>query len=270
MDKKKNGERILNSIDFGLSGDVPSLIVKIDGIDVLSMDEFKGDFIPTEAPTFLFNEYMWANSKEDNVFNGTMLIGMCSCGCHGCDDIVVKISTNSRTTKWVIMLDRNHKKKRAFFFSTEEYTYQINKLKDDYYSYSWETKEDKIRRICSEYIRTFKTKEGYNIEGLKIPAIWDDACENITGKICDTIEIYYYSDWEPMGKGYGRPYHNWKIKFDGKTLESAMKSLERFATKSLIKSDGEVSLRPTPFRLLYTKDKTVIEELLAQQEKKKQ
>ena len=37
----------------------------------------------------------------------------------------------------------------------------------------------------------------------------------------------YYSNWEPMGEDYGTPYHSWKIKFDGKTIDSAMKALNR-------------------------------------------
>jgi len=49
-----------NIINFSLSGTTPELIIKIDGIDILKMDEFKDNFIHIDAPTFLFNEYMWS------------------------------------------------------------------------------------------------------------------------------------------------------------------------------------------------------------------
>jgi hypothetical protein len=252
----------MNTIELGLTGNDPDLSIKIDGEDVFSMEEFKGDFIPADVRSFLFNEYMYAQEEKDDVFNGTMLVGTCGCDCHGCDDIIVKISTNSKTTKWIIMQDRNRKKKRLFSFNAKEYAKQISNLKDAYYSYSWESNEDNIRRKCTEFIRTYKSKDGFLIDGVKIAAIWDRACEKIINPLNNIMEIYYYSDWEPSGEGIGTPYHNWKVKFDGKTLESAMKALKRFATKNLIKNNDEVSLRPKPFRLLYTKDKEKMNELL--------
>ena len=252
----------MNTIELSLSGNKPNLVTKIDNVDIFSMDEFKDGFIPVSVPTFLFNEYLWSESDSYDVYNGTLLIGTCSCGCDGCDDIIVKISTNTRTTKWIIMQDLNHKKKKKFTFNAKEYHLQIENLKENYYSYSWETNADRIRRLCTEYIRMFTTKEGYNIEGVKINPEWDFDEDIIVKDLTDTIEIYYYSDWKPMGEGIGRPYQNWKIKFDGKTLESAMKSLEKFSIKNLIKNTGTVTPRPYPFRLLYTKDTEQIKKII--------
>lgn len=251
----------MNTIEFSLSGNVPDLMIKIDGIDVLSMNEFKGNFIPTAVPSFLFNEYMWSQSETDDVYNGTMLIATCSCGCQGCDDLIVKISSNTKTTKWTIIQDRDRKMKKAFSFSAKDYKEQIEKLTEKYFNYSWETKADKIRRLCTEYIRTFQSRDGYNIEGVKINPILDDD-KKITADLSNVIEIYYYSDWEPCDEGIVTPYHNWEIKFDGQTLESAMKALKKFAVKNLVKNNNEVSLRPKCFRLVYTKDKSKVEEIL--------
>jgi hypothetical protein len=58
-----------------------------------------------------------------------------------------------------------------------------------------------------------------------------------------------------MGEGIGKPYKSWKIKFDRKTLESAMKALKMFAAENLVINNTEASLRPNPFQLFYTKDK---------------
>jgi len=204
---------------------------------------------------------MWSQSKTDDYYNGTLLVGMCNCGCQGCNDLIAKIKSNSKTTKWTIMMDRDHKKRKEFSFTFDEYKKSIEKLLESYYSYSWETDEDKIRRQCTEYIRTFSTKEGYSIEGAKIATL-DEKEENDSKKLSNIIEVYYYSGWEPVGEGYGTPYHSWKVKFDGKNNNSAIRALNRLIKKeNLIKNAVEVNPRPSPFRLLYTKDKDIINKL---------
>ena len=69
------------------------------------------------------------------------------------------------------MMDRERKKRKEFSFNTNEYKENIEKLLENYYSYSWETEEDKIRRLCTEYIRTFLTIDGYYIGGAKIDTV---------------------------------------------------------------------------------------------------
>ena len=244
-----------NNIEFNLLGNAPHLSIEIDGVDVINMDEFKDDFTHVDAEAFIFNEYMWSESEEYDVYNGTMLIGMCSCGSHGCDDIIVKIATNSRTTKWVIIQYRNRKVRKSFSFNAKEYESKIEDLYKNYYSYSWETEEDRIRRLCSDYIKNYKTKDNFPIDGLKIKKIWADDLETVVCELNNEIEIYYYSDWEPMGQGMGRPYKSWKINFDGKTLESAMRALEIFAAETLVKNENYIPRRKEPFPLVYTKNK---------------
>jgi hypothetical protein len=236
-------------------------MISINNVDVFSIKEFKDKFLPTDIPSFLLNEYMWAESEDYTVFNGIMLIGICTCGCQGCDDLIVKITSNEKTTTWEIKPDRDDDIKICYVFDASEYKNQIEQLKNKYYSYSWENENHKIRRICTEYIRTFITKNGKTIEAVKIPYSVDEK-DNYTDKLSDIIEIYFYDDWEPMGDGYGTPYRSWKINWDGKTLESALNNLKIFAKKELIKNNNEVNPRPYPFRLLYTKDKNIIQNSL--------
>ena len=62
-----------------------------------------------------------------------------------------------------------------------------------------------------------------------------------------------------MGEGYGRKYGEYKVRWDGKTVESALRNLKKFAEKELLKNPETVSLRPYPFTLLYTKEKSQYE-----------
>lgn len=251
----------MNKIIFELlPGYEPSLMIKIDGIDVFSMEEFKGTFIPTDVLSFLFNEYMWTDSEENTVFNGIMLIGTCTCGCQGCDDLLVKITTTENITTWEIYPDRDENIKKTFVFKSDEYGNEIEQLKNNYYGYSWEDKKHKINRLCTEYIRTFKTKNGKNIEGVNIENVVEN--NKYTEKLKDVMELYFYDDWEPCGEGYVTPRRTWEIKWDGKTIENALNNLKIFAEKEFIKNNDEVNLRPSPFRLLYTKDKNIIENKL--------
>jgi len=250
----------MNTIELDLYGTEPLLSIKIDGISVFSMDGFKHEFLPVDVPAFLLNEYMWSDSADNTVFNGTMLIGVCTCGCQGCDDFVAEISSNEKTTNWKIMHDRLPDTMKSFTFDFEEYKKQIDKLMEKYYSYSWETKFDKFNRICTEYIRTFLTKEGKNIEGVKIRKKLDKN-KKLTKYFDKTLEVYYYADWAKSGEGYVHQYKDWKLEWDGKTLENALEVLERFSKSNLVKNHNKVNLRPQPFRIVYTKDEKQLREL---------
>jgi len=171
----------MNKIELGLTGNEPLLTIKIDGLDYLSIEEINNDdYYQVSVPEFLLNEYMWTDSTDYNVYNGTMLIGICSCDCQGCDDLLVEISTK------------------------------------------------------------------------------DEAC-TVFESYGDTIRIYYYDGWKPEGDGYARSTNDWNIKFDGKTLENALAELAKFSAENLVINPDEVPLRPEPFKLLYTKDKSMLE-----------
>jgi hypothetical protein len=249
----------MNKIELDLTGNIPLLTIKIDGLDHLSIEEIKDKYLQVSVPEFLFNEYMWTDSVEYNVYNGTMLVGVCSCDCQGCDDLLAEITTKDGITKWTIFQDRDHDKKKAFIFDANQYKTQIEKITSEYYSYSWETEQDKFRRLCNEFIRKYKTKDGFNIEGTNIKINYSDEDNTIFESYGDTIRIYYHDGWEPAHEGYARSTQDWNIKFDGKTLENALAELAKFAAENLVINPDEVSLRPEPFKLLYTKDKNMIE-----------
>jgi hypothetical protein len=254
-------KKLMNSIEFDIVPDdgEPSLIIFIDRINIFSLKEIKDTFIPTDAPSFLFNEYMWSESEENDVYNGIMLIGTCTCGCQGCDDLLVKISTNEYETKWTIIADRNGGIQKDYIFNATRYKDEIAKLNEKYYSYFWETSAQKIIRLCNEYIRTYKTKNGKNIDGVEFDYIYDDENDKYTDKLNNIMKIYYYDNWEPMGDGFGTPKRIMELQWNGKTLENALGNLRIFAEKELIKNPKQVPERGQQFRLLFTKDKSVLE-----------
>jgi len=198
----------MNKIKFGLGTEYdPSLRINIDDIDIFTVlkEELINEHKPAKLTSFLFNEWEYRKLKfldnprkiprKNDVFNGIMLIGICSCGIEGCADLSVRIVSNKNTTTWKIY-------KTEFVFDAIEYKNEIKKLIDNYYSYSWESEEHKINRVCTEYIRSFKTNN--NIFNSDI--------------VNDIIEIYYYD--ELPKKEDENIIRNWKIKWDGKSIEA--------------------------------------------------
>jgi hypothetical protein len=250
----------MNTIELDLYGTEPLLSIKIDGISVFSLNGFKREFLPVDVPAFLFNEYMWSDSTDNTVFNGTMLIGVCTCGCQGCNDFVAEISSSEKSVTWNIMHDRLPDTMKSFTFDYDEYEKQVNNLTKKYYTYSWETEFDKFNRVCTEYIREYLTKDNKNIEGVKIKKKLDKN-KKLTKYFDKTIEVYYYDDWVKAGDGYAQQYKDWKLEWDGKTLKNALEVLKQFAQNNLVKNPNKVNLRPQPFRLLYTKDEEQLKKL---------
>jgi len=119
--------------------------------------------------------------------------------------------------------------------SEEEYKFQITKLIDTFYSYSWEDNNHRIRRNCNDIIKYYVTKDNKIIDGVTISSKNGDHLSKI-------MEVYYYDDPEPMGPGNGRPYRHFDVEWDGKTLENAVESLTHFMKKKfirLVKDDFE-------------------------------
>jgi len=146
----------------------PTLNIYIDGINFFTISELRKDrYKPVDLRSFLFNEWEHRGLKfldnprkrprKNDVFNGIMVIGICGCGCEGCGDISVWINTNKKTTTWKTC-------GKEFIFDAIEYKNEIQKLTDNYYSYSWESEEHKINRICVEYIKNLKSKNAENIK----------------------------------------------------------------------------------------------------------
>jgi hypothetical protein len=202
---------------------------------------------------------MWSESDEYTVFNGIMLIGMCNCGCQGCNDLVVEISTNERTVEWKI-IPYSLDKMKLYIFDINEYKKQITKLTEKYYSYSWETEFHKINRVCTEFIRKFKTKDGFNIDGVRIKKE-EDINGDSPSYYNKTMKIYYYANWEKVHEGYAHKCENIELEWDGKTIENALKVLGQFAHENLVENPNKVNSRPYPFHLVYTKDEEQLKEI---------
>ena len=217
--------------------DEPSLSIKIDGIDLFTMDEFKDNYEGATPSSFLYNEYRNYGSPYRSVFRGLRLIGVCGCRWEGCDDLVARVTSDEIITKWVIIPVNTDNKKIKYCFNAKEYKEQIEKLEKDYLSFSWEDNACKIRRLCDEYVKYYVTKDFKVIDGVSILSFLDKEDE-----LSDTMEVYYYGDFEKMGEGFGRPCRSMEIKWDGKTLESALFNLNNFARENLIKlNENEIN-----------------------------
>jgi hypothetical protein len=146
--------------------------------------------------------------RKNDVFKGIMVIGICNyCGIEGCGDVPVWIATNKKTTTWKTF-------GKEFIFDAIEYKNEIQKLTDNYYSYSWESEQHKINRFCTEHIRRFKPKNSKDTE--------TDNIDNIFNEISnDTIEIHYYTEWgEPSEDGHRNSWRNFEIKWNGKSTRA--------------------------------------------------
>jgi len=210
-------------LDLGL-GYEPTLKIYIDDIDFFTMKEFrnefrvaeedKSEFKPTYLSNFLFNEWEHRDllyldnpekmPKENDVFNGIMLIGVCNlCGCEGCGDLIVKIVTDKNITTW-------NTYGKEYVFDAIEYKNEIQKLTDNYYSYSWEDERHKINRIITEYIIKLKTKNRKNKN-----MVGNNISTDVSN---DIIEIFYYD--EPPNEERKWAHRKWMIKWDNKSIEA--------------------------------------------------
>ena len=261
----KKGHNVSNLVLENIHKVDPYIMFYIDNEDIF-LNELYNYYIPAGIPEFLFNEYdRLKNSEDYNVFNGILLIGTCGCGCFGCADLLVKITTDEIVTKWEIMTYNRINDVEyiinTYIFDANEYKEQIDYLINRYYSYSWEDENHRIRRICNEFIRKYKTKNGINIEGVEIKNVVDENGKK-TNELGNVIEVYYYDKWKRIGKGYGYelPYNSWKLEWNGKTIENAIEILNAFANNELILNENKINLRPYPFPLIYARFKRSFEE----------
>jgi hypothetical protein len=192
----------------------------IDGKDLLKEFEHMGRprFAGIDPETFLFRKEQY--ELETNKLNGTLLIGVCNeCFFEWCDDLLVEISTESNIVKWIIVPYRN----KEYLFDINDYAKEIVNLYKKFNSYEWEDKNLKIKRLCNEYIKEYKTKNGIDIEGVRILCMLDED-GNDSDKLSNEMEIFFYGQ-APIQK----------VEWDGETLESVLKNLKTFAEQNLIK-----------------------------------
>jgi hypothetical protein len=224
----------------------PDLVVCINGQDVIEMELFKGEHKHSDVASFLFNEWMWHESFDDSVFNGIRLIAVCFCGVQGCDDLIAKICTDDAVTSWMVYRDHNEKIRKDFVFDKKDYENQIEALSKQYFSYSWENREHRLTRLCTEFIRTYTTKDGIPIREVKV---------NRKNKI---LELLYDNGWIPAGPGYARNTEALEVRWDGRTTKDALTQIKKYAENNLVRNTEPVNLRKEAFSLLYIKDKSMI------------
>jgi hypothetical protein len=242
----------MNNIEFGILGphwktlkndqkeyiEEASLIIKIDGLDLIkSNDEFVNRFEGAEPASFLFNKYNDSKSRKYNVFNGEMLIGVCSQGrWEGEDDLLVDIITDDYFTKWRIFPKINISNNNIikFIFNKDHYNNQIKILENEYFSYSWEDNTHRIVRMCNEFAKKYTTKNG-DILSVRFGNYLDEN-RNVTDKLTKDMTLFYHEQYfEPIGKsGIIRPSRSWEINWDGKNLDNALESLEKILEKEFI------------------------------------
>jgi hypothetical protein len=213
--------------------DEASLSIIIDNTDIFTMEEFKDDYEGASPLSFLKDEYINYESPFRSVFRGLRLIGVCGgvygCRCEGCEDLIARVTTDENVTKWkIIPVDKENIRKN-YSFNANEYRKQIEMLEKNYFSRLWEDNACRIRRLCNKYIECYVTKSFKVLDGVRILSFLDKEDE-----LSDNMTVYYYDDFEKMGSGYGRPFRGMDIKWDGKTLESAISNLRKFAETELI------------------------------------
>jgi hypothetical protein len=224
----------------------PDLVVYLNGEDVVTMEKFKGHNIHTNVPSFLFNEWMWLESFDDSVFDGTRLIGVCGCGHQGCEDLIAKITTDEAVTTWTVYNDLVEELTQDFVFDKNDYEKQINDLKKQYFSYVWENREHRLTRLCTEFIRAYTTMDDIPIEVVEI------------NKNDNILKLCYTNGFVPAGDGFARNTEVLEVKWDGKTTKDALRQLKKYANANLKKNTMAVNLRKEPFPLLWTRDKSMI------------
>lgn len=232
---------------------IPMFKIFIDGKDLFKFKKINDRYESVALSDFIFNDEY---DPEDYCLNGCYLIGVCSaCGCEGCDDLFVNISTKKDITKWEILPDRLRHIKIIKYFDTNLYKDEIMKLRTYYLSFSWEDYNHKLERLCNDYIKNYQTKDGQSIFGVKFENAINETreTEEYYTKI---MEVYYYGEWEPMGNGRGRPYKSINIEWDGKTIENALEKLKTFAKNELLPIEDPSKIYKKEL-VLYIRDETI-------------
>lgn len=88
--------------------------VIIDGYDIINQIEAEDDHHwGIESLYFL--------AQEGEYYKGKLLIGICTCTCPGCDDIVADVEESGNYITWKVYHDRNHDMNQIFAFDKKKY-----------------------------------------------------------------------------------------------------------------------------------------------------
>ncbi len=100
--------------------------------------------------------------KDKDWYFGWLKIGICGCGCDGCDDVVMEVTSDESTVRW-----DDHARDRHYCFDKEEYAAAFSKLKEE-----WERKmkgmmrrrEEKVTRIMTDILKGTTFDDGYKFQ----------------------------------------------------------------------------------------------------------
>lgn len=147
------------------------------------------------------NEHLGINELSDfftqkNFFGGELLIGICCCGCEGCDDYTVDVSLQGNTVVW-----SDWRAKSEYIFDKYEYEKAIEKFRMKHYR--------DIEKRISKMLRHTTTKEQHVFNWASITLKENFITLNYAKpntKQPDTIEKIYEIEWSENDK-----WDIWKI-----------------------------------------------------------
>lgn len=130
----------MNRIEFKICirKNYPEIRSVIDDLDLYG-DEYIGI-----TPSGFFT--------QDNFFGGELLIGICCCGCKGCDDYTVDVSLCENNVIW-----SDWRTKSKYVFGKSEYEKAIAAIRTNYYKYV----EKNAEKYVSKMLRHIMTKDLY-------------------------------------------------------------------------------------------------------------
>lgn len=85
---------------------------------------------------------------NDSFFGGELLIGICCCGCEGCDDYTVDVSMQGNTITWF-----DWRRKTKYIFDKSEYEKAIELVKMIHYGH--------VEKHLSNMLSQIRLKENY-------------------------------------------------------------------------------------------------------------
>ncbi len=159
--------------------------VFVDGIDILSED--KDDrHIGLDMNDLCDKDW----------YSGWLKIAICGCGCDGCDDVVMEVTSDESTVRW-----DDHARDRHYCFDKEVYAAAFCKLKEE-----WERKmkgmmrrrEAKVARIMTDILKGTTFDDGYKFQ-------------KVTASVQEKCIRYFYVNEKGLSRHFSQYWDGHKI-----------------------------------------------------------
>ncbi len=159
--------------------------VFVDGIDILSEDKDDRHI------------GMDMNDLCDvDWYSGWLKIGICGCGCDGCDDVVMEVTSDESTVRW-----DDHARDRHYCFDKEVYAAAFCKLKEE-----WERKlkgmmrrrEAKVTGIMTDILKGTTFDDGYKFQ-------------KVTASVLEQYIRYFYVNEKGLSRHFSQYWDGHKI-----------------------------------------------------------